>query len=84
MQKTAVVITEYIGEQVVVLTNVTTLDVINNGTASVSVNGVNIPVNERTTIIVADGSVSDFKLISKYSYSSTGNRFTIIYKKLKL
>ena len=84
MDRTAVVITDYMGDCVIPLENITSLDIINTGTSIVEVNGLKVSINERVSLIVPDGTVSDIKLEAKYpNNNNAANRFTLIYKKIK-
>lgn len=84
MNKTALVILEYKGTQIVELLDVTTLDIINSGTSIVEVNGVKIIPNQQFQLVRADGTLSDVKLDCRYTNNDdANNRFQIIYKKLK-
>lgn len=84
MEKTAVVITGFRGNQEITLEEITSLDIINTGTSIFEVNGLKVTLNERIPLVVPDGTYSDVKLSVLYQNNDlSGNRFTIIYKKLK-
>lgn len=85
--RTGIVFRKITNNGIVKIDNVTSVQVFNGPTVPVTINGLKLEVNQNKTIVIADGTVSNFEIDIQFETLSSNSLTTkqlldVIYKKV--